>query len=734
MGSRKVIDGITSNARGLSGSQTTGRRMSQQFGLRGGLNNNSDITLQAPSEWLNCTNARIPALNTTAFGGIVNTLPPVNVGGTPGSYADAFTYAGFPQTVFVANLNNTILPAETYVESGTGTTTLVNTNGVLSQSYVQFSMTTGQTCTHTATLPQVNLGLINITTPILSLAMENLTGYASGYIRIGTDASNYRQWNFTQTDTSGSFVPIKFLFNSPSSTTGSWNPFVIEYAQVSITANSTVTTKFVHLTIANFTSVTTATKTFPWPSANINSAYPYVYLTQAPDQFNQSDDSLIANVNNALYNTLSNDPIGSADNSLSFMPMFDGFYSGSDQSNFNFCQFPNTGATQKNTLYFANGQDGVFSVDFNATVPTMAKVTSTKYKYIVSYQNYMWYAGDPANPNTLVPSIIATPGTLDTSNALVIDPGNGQNAITGMVSMDTYLIIFRTNDIWILTGNTTGLITAGGNIALQKTMATVGAYNQNCIARIGSNAYFFNGRALYSFNGNQETLISEKINLSINGTVVSPFSVSLAYNSAEEALYIMCGPGSPSRTTPVQTADYDNCGAFIFNPTENNWSFIGGTADALSVYLGGFTYVSPADGIPRWYTYGLYFLTQAQTNGLFPTSYNQNFLVQSSWNNLGMPFIQKDPAQIRLFITSNLSSAIGTLKFYTDFVGGTVAYTTTFTIPQVGSTPYVELNIGPGCQGHAFSVEIDSANTQSNFYNSIVYSGYAISYTEAEVI
>jgi hypothetical protein len=124
-------------------------------------------------------------------------------------------------------------------------------------------------------------------------------------------------------------------------------------------------------------------------------------------------------------------------------------------------------------------------------------------------------------------------------------------------------------------------------------------------------------------------------------------------------------------------------------------------------------------------------LSQVPGNATLPTVFNQNFLVQSCWNNLGSPFMITDPDKVRLFITCGQPGITGTLNFYTDFVD-TVAYTRNFAVPQSGTVPFVDLTIGPGCQGHAFSVEVNIPNR--NVYNPIVYSGYAISYTPAEVI
>ena len=760
MPKRKVIDGATAK-RGLTGSQTTGRRLSQQFGLRGGLNNNSDISAQSPSEWLNCTNARMPILGSSATGAVIGT-------NLPGSMFTAPTYtvigASFPNyqmqlsSTSIMALQNTVFPADSTSFSGSGTGSILSsaTSTLFgsAESGASFVLANSQNLTLTSTLANAkNLTSVIASQPILAFDAEFSAGtYASGYIRIGSSSSNYYQWAITQNFVATPrFQPIKFNWNTPTSTTGTPNIASIAYVSISFTTggSDTMSISINNVRLANFSSTSQTNYAIGYLGSNISQAFPYVVSTDS------NSTLLMMNINSTLYcNYVTSIGLAtSSDYSYSSVPVLSGFTPG---GKFQFSQYPKSGSLSKNILYFVNGVDGAFSLDMTGTA-VFSQISTAKYTCLCTYSNYMWYAGDPNNPNTIYPSIIANPGAIDTSNAITLDSGNGQSYITGLLSMDTYLIIFRNNDIWIMTGNTTGLITSGGNIAVQKSMSTVGSLNQGCLARIGPLSYFYNGRGVYGFNGSQESLISEKISFTINGVAVSPQSVSLVYNTNEEALYVMCGPSDPNVVNPIPSTSYVNSGSYIYNPNQKNWTFIGGTNDPLSVYIGGFTYNSPINSQNYFYSYGLYFLSQFSATPTLPVNFNQNFLVQSCWNNLASPFIEKDPDQVRLFITASQPQSFGIMNFYTDFVD-TPVYSTIFPIPQVGTAPFVDLTIGPGCQGHAFSVEIfvpnedvgylidangnyltDNSNnflaySSNGAYNQIVYSGYAPTWTEAEVI
>ena len=747
MGHRKVIDGVKAGGRGLQGSQTTSRRLTQQFNLHGGLNNNSDITTQSPSEWLNCTNARMPILGTNYVGGIVNTKIPRSMFYFPSysvnSTLNLVQYNMIPAQTCLGNLSNakaypsTVWPFESFYASPTGTVSFTNQGASLDQSSVNLSATSGVLVQAVFAVPPKDISSILASQPYLALDMANLTGYTSGNIIIGTDASNNYQFNFTQTDTSGNFIPIKFDFRTPSATSGTPDLTNIKYIEVQfLSGSNTMNISFRFLRLANFESAITGDFNFGVVTSNIQQCFPYTKTVSSggqPQNIGNPPTALMLVNNGNLYQTFNSIIGSSSDYNLACSLPYSGF---SKSGYFQSAIYSNGTNQNQNVLYFVNGADGYFSYDGNASITSqLTQISTTAYKYIAVYGgssgSYIWVAGDPANPNTLVPTLLGTPGSLDLSNAITLPNNDGQSYITGLLDMDTYLIIFRNRDIWLLSGSVTGVL---NNLSLQKTMATVGAISQQCVARMGPYAYFYNGRGVYSFNGTNEVLISEKLNFKINGVAVNPASVSLSYNIPEEALYVMVGPDNPATVNPIPQSDYASCGAYIYNPGEKIWTFIGGTSDPTSVYFGGFSFTSPIDNQTYWYTFGLYLLSQVVYPSAFPATYNQNFLVQSAWNNLGEPFIQKDPAQVRLFVGTSYANVSGTLNFYSDF-NNTPIFSTTFIVPNNSNSNsgYVDVSVGPGCQGHAFSVEIDIPNTiyqQSN----TVYSGYALSWTEAEVI
>lgn len=718
------------SGQGLIGGQTTQRKLTQQFDLRGGLTNNTDINNSDPKNWISCTNAKIPVLGSSFLGGITNTPTPKNMFSANTYTASTFAFNTQPADFCVATLQCGQWPTDTVAYSGGGSGSTVNAISI-GNKCEQIVIPASQTEVATFATVAKNLTGLTSVSAVRVLAMDvNVTNhsfFSSGFIKVGTDASNYYQFTLTAPTVDGNTI-LKVDWNTPTSTTGAPTLTNITYVVISLTATAggQLTIKCSNLRIGYFGAVSQASATYQATASNILNAYPYV------SDSNSSYRQLIVNCRANLYIQATNNTLGQTDTSLSLIPLMSGFTPNNLAASQNFSQryyfstFPKSGAAGKNLLYWVNGYDGVFSYDGNGSAGSkFVRIDSTAYKYIVSHKNYMWYAGDPANPNTITPSLLATPGTLDTANAITLDNQNGQNIITGMVSMDDYLIIFRTKDIWIMMGTTVG---ASGDILVRKTNSSVGAIQQLAICRISSLVYFYNGTGVYTFNGDTSTLISEKINLSINGQGVVPSSVSLFYNSNEQSLYVTSIDADPGFVDPIENG-FRFCGTFIYNPAFINWTLIGGIDDKVSVGIGGFSFTSPYDNLTYFYTYGLYILAVG-ANSI--TTWNQQFAVESDWNTMGSPFIEKDPAFVRLYLTTAQQPQTATINFRTDF-SSTIAFTTTFTT-AVTQSAFVDIPIGPGCQGHAFSVEVVVPNSNSSVSGVIDYSGYAIAYTEAEVI
>jgi len=735
----------------LPGAQTIGRTMAQQFNLRGGLANNTNISAQNPDEWLKATNAKMLASNgpvTSHVGGIVNSNDNQQTffSGSNNGYS-GLAYQCVPSEFCVASLEIGVsFPVESVVYSGTGSGSTVNSFSV-GDKCIQLALTASQTATATVTVPAKTLTTTIVPASNSVLALDtnwtNPSNFASGFIRVGSDSSNYYQWTIPSPGAVTTEI-LKLNWASPTSTTGTPILGNITYVVINFVASGggSLTVQCSNLRISAFSSTSQANFNYLQYAANISKCFPYV--SNSASMFRQ----LVAQCRNVLYiQQAIGDLGGSLDSNEYLFPLKTGFTPNTTnlyQNGFNFTSFPKTGTNNENIMYYANGNDGVFSYDASAAAGTRhAQISTTAYSTLVSHKNYMWYAGDPNNPNTITPSIISTPGTLDAANAITLDNSSGQAKITALVSMDNYLIIFRNIDIWILLGSTTGV---DGDISIQKSQSTVGALLQISVCRAGQYCYFFNGNDLYIFDGSQSTIISEKINLSkvIASNPVITCGVSLVYNPTEQSVWIFMIPQDPnawdglfSFTNPLSSTLYSSCGVLIYNTILKNFFMIGGVADITSMNIGGFSFTSFINGNSYFYTYGqniasrnVSFNTQVNL-----TTWNQAFDVQASWNNLGSPFVQKDPDQIRLFITAANASITGTLNFYTDFNSNTVAYTTTFILPQASvSSGFVDLTIGPGCQGHAFSVEVQVPNSNSTPSGNIVYSGYGITWTLAEVI
>lgn len=633
----------------------------------------------------------------------------------------------------VAALN--VWPYDSVSSTGSGTVSTINAISVGDKAIQMVTNSIGTLTALISTSPK-NLTSTYVFSPNTIIGLDtnwtNNGNFSSGFIKIGSDSSNYYQWPITSPGTDGNTI-LKFNWSSPTFTTGTPNKASISYIVIDFSATSggSLTVQCSNLRIGAFSDTSLADQNYSFFASNISYAFPYV------SDSNVSHRQIVMQCRNSLYIQTNNVVLGVTDSNQAFSTLKTGFTATVNnninlQNCFYATTFPKLGVQNQNLLYWVNGNDGIFSYDNNAPIGSQfTQISQTAYKYIVSHKNYMWYAGDPNNPNTLVPSILSTPGTLDTINAITLNNQDGQNVITGLVSMDDYLIIFRTKDIWIMLGTTTG---SGGDISIQKTLSTIGAMNQRCVARAGGLAYHFDGNSIYEFNGSTSQQIGQKINfLALAGPQTTGITnVGTFFDPSAQEVYFSINRFDQNNPTynPVNSSYYANSGCLVYNIALKSFHYLGGTAHVSNVIIGGFSFTSPYDKLSHFYTYGI---NLCPNDGYSQSlvSANVGFNVVSCWNNLQSPYVQKDPDQIRLFISS-ASGGTGTLNFYTDFNLNSVAYTTTFTIPVTGSSSgFVDLNIGPGCQGHAFAIGVSATTTSTG---NIVYSGYGITWTVAEVI
>jgi hypothetical protein len=302
--------------------------------------------------------------------------------------------------------------------------------------------------------------------------------------------------------------------------------------------------------------------------------------------------------------------------------------------------------------------------------------------------------------------------------------------------MDDYLVIFRTKDIWILLGDTTG---ASGNFLVRKSLSTVGAVRQEGICKISNIVYFYNGYGVYIFDGSTSTPISEKIKLTaVGNTAVSPNSVTLYYNQPQESLYVSLLTDDPITVNPfIDNGSVQGDGlTYVYNPQFRNWNEIGGQfsdSTGSTLYIGGFNFASPYDNLTHFYSYGMMMFAPTNTGANDASTWNTQFDLTVNWNHFGEPFLVKDPDKLRLFITSTASNITGSITPLSDFK--TTGTAQTFNVPVSTSTPYVEVQWPPGLQGHAFAFKMSIVSFWSDQNPGILdFSGYALSWTEAEVI
>lgn len=370
-----------------------------------------------------------------------------------------------------------------------------------------------------------------------------------------------------------------------------------------------------------------------------------------------------------------------------------------------------------------------------------SQISTTKFTCMAAHKNYMWLAGDPLNPNTITPSILATPDELDSASAITIADPSGSSFITALVPFDDYLIIFRNTDVWIMLGTTTGV---GGDIAIRRTQSQYGALNVFSAVNTGDTVYHYNGKVVCKFTGVTSQPISNPVsNYMIVDNVNQQF-FTISYDKTSGQLYFFMPFGTQANNLADPIIGNGNPFVLAFDPSLRAWSMMGFPAGASgiqtpSIYysFGGFSYVSTF-GTPIYYQYGVN-VQGVNTRTVGAQNYGRSWKIRSTWNSLNSPYIWKDPAFVRIYIRSTgdlTEPKQATLNVYKDYDPVNIAFTTTFT-PINGEA---NVNIGPGCQGKAWMFEIvtieaaPSPTTGYSYLNTLVFSGYAPAWTESEVI
>jgi hypothetical protein len=625
------------------------------------LQTNNDILAQRDQfQWMDCQN--IIVSNPTGYlSGVATkrsatTPPPTYYMSLANSYS-SFNYSAPIYQKTIATFENTDWPSETWTFSGTGTASLVAAISEGDQC-LSLANTAGQTATGTCDPLPTAIGLSSPTYGILAVDTNwsNVSNFSSGYIRIGSDASNYRQYNLSSPGSTGEHI-IKFTLASPSSTTGTPNMGAVDYVQISLTAGGggAITVKFDNLRVASFASATLGTTTLVENAGNVFSSTIYEGTVASGCTF-------VFNIGDSIFRSS-----GVSDShSLVYVLLKSGFTNNYSSSNFYFSQFQNISTQSQNILYYVNGSDGFFSFDVNASAGSAnTRISSTNYKYIASHKNMIFLAGSTAAPNTVQPSDVNDPTTLTSANAVVVQNVSG-SYVTGLISMDEYIAILRNDGIWKLYGSNPDSATT--DFQLIRSESKVGVVEQRSACRVGQYIYFFDGNEIYRFNGETSESISGNLDSVLTG--YNRKLCSIYYNQLRDIVVFNFVPSSVDDPVVTKTTYFQ----LTYCPSLNAWGKLGAYDNTEAVKFWGLSWGGSQISKPLVFNGGLQFY---QVDPSTPTDISMPWYIKPQWNDTARPDIDKDFDELQIYVRdqASLNTPACKIEMYSDFDPDTVRQT-----------------------------------------------------------
>ncbi len=202
-------------------------------------------------------------------------------------------------------------------------------------------------------------------------------------------------------------------------------------------------------------------------------------------------------------------------------------------------------ATQNDILFIVNGEnvnkkwDGTTFAD-QAGSPPIAK-------YIRVHKNRMFLAGNPTNPSRLYFSELGDPENWPVLYFIDIGKGDGDE-ITGFGVLLDNLVIFKTNSIWVLQGD------SPSNFVLRKVVDGYGSVSQTSITNVKETLTAFTKDGVFFFDGVRSALASEKIEKTIKNLNKSYLSLASAV-FFDNKLYIAVPEGDSMKNNLVLVFD-----------------------------------------------------------------------------------------------------------------------------------------------------------------------------------
>lgn len=210
----------------------------------------------------------------------------------------------------------------------------------------------------------------------------------------------------------------------------------------------------------------------------------------------------------------------------------------------------------QDTVYGGNGTDALISYNGSPSGGLAIVNSGIMPQFVKVHKNRVYCVNK--NSSTLYFSDAGDPTSFPVNNFIQINTNDGQN-ITGLSVILDNLIIFKSDSVWILTGDPLGAgnTTTIGNLQLRQANSSVGCSAFRTIQLVDQDLFFMHVSGIYVLQNYSAQLVTPGLNFTFKNQM-NPGFVNLCwgiYNNAEKK-YLLGYPSSVS-TTPDSIIGYD---------------------------------------------------------------------------------------------------------------------------------------------------------------------------------
>lgn len=205
------------------------------------------------------------------------------------------------------------------------------------------------------------------------------------------------------------------------------------------------------------------------------------------------------------------------------------------------------------TVYGGDGIDGLIA--YNGTSVSIANSAITP-QYVAIKTNRVYCANK--NSSTLYFSDAGNPTSFPVNNFIQINTNDGQN-ITGLKALNSNLVVFKDESVWILLGEPLGAgnTTTIGNLQLRQANSPVGCSAFRTIQLVDGLLYFAHYSGIYVLQNYSVGLVSPMLNYTfLNSMNPGYMNKMYAVYNALRKKYILGYPSSTS-TVPDRAIVWD---------------------------------------------------------------------------------------------------------------------------------------------------------------------------------